>query len=257
MRRTILLTLWLLSDFALFIAAYVIAYFLRVGFLLSTDFPLDLYVRTVVIIAPLWLLVMGQLGIFRLTRVQSDKKNLSHILFACVMATALFTLAYYFLHNNFFSRLLLVYAGVLSLLLTTLWHLAYDQWQRQQLRKDPPAYPVLVIGINRETERIITLLEEKQSPLKPIGVLDAQGSPLKEIHGVPVLGKLNVLEEVIKTKRPTHLLQCSNLEHTINLISVSRQHRLTYMLLPSVFGAVGGQGEVIMVEGQPMLTTRE
>lgn len=257
MRRTFLLSLWLLSDFALFVASYVIAYFLRVGFLLSTDFPLNLYTQTVIIVAPLWLLVMGQLGIFRLTRVQSDKKNLSHILFACVMASALFTLAYYFLYNNFFSRLLLVYAGILNLLLTTLWHLAFDQWQRQQLRKDPPAYPVLVIGINRETERIMKLLEEKQSPLRPIGILDAQGSPLKEIRGIPVLGKLNVLEEVIKMNRPTHLLQCSNLEHTMNLISVCRSHSMTYMLLPSVLGAVGSQGEVVMVEGQAMLTTRE
>jgi FlaA1/EpsC-like NDP-sugar epimerase len=256
MRRLVLLTLWILTDAILFVGAYALAYFLRVGFIISTDFPLNLYLQTTLIIAPLWIIVMMQLGVFKLLRVQSDIKNLSHILFSCVLASALFTLTYYFLYTEFFSRLLLVYAGVLSLVLTTVWHLAFDQWQRRILRKNPPAYPVLLVGITRETEKLITLLQEKQSPLKPVAILEAHGTSQKEIHGIPVLGKLNKLEDVIKEKRPTHLIQCSNLEHTINLMSVCRQHGMTYMLLPSVLGVAGNTEEVIHLEGRAMLATR-
>lgn len=256
MRNRLLLTLWLLTDLALFIAAYILAYFLRIGFFISTDFPLDRYVQTVVIITPLWLFVLGGLGVFRLTRVQSERRNLLHILFACVMGSALFTLAYYFLHDRFFSRLLLVEAGALSLLFTVVWHLAFDQWRRTILRKNPPAFPVLIVGLNREAERVIRLLEEKKSPLKPVAILDAQGSSAKEVAGVPVLGKLNKLEDVIAELHPTHLLQCSDLEHSINLMSACRQHGLTYMLLPSVLGVVGGREEIITLEGQPLVTAR-
>lgn len=250
MRRPILLLCWLLTDTVLFIGAYVCAYFLRVGFIISTDFPLNLYLQTVLLIAPVWLLVMTELGIFRLLRVQSDRRNLLHILFGCVMASALFTLSYYFLHDRFFSRLLLVEAGVLNVVFTIVWHLAFDTWQRRILRRDPPAYPLLVIGTNREAERFIKRLNERQSPFKPIAVLDSAGSPLKEIAGVPVLGKFNVLEEVIKAKKPTHLVQCSNLEHTINLMSVCRSHGITYMLLPSVLGGTGGRESIQSIEGQ-------
>lgn len=253
MRRTLLLAAWLITDIVLFVGAYVCAYFLRVGFILSTDFPLNLFVEAVLVISPIWIAVMLGLGIFRLTRVQSSKRNILHLLFACIMGLSLFTLGYYFLFGQFFSRLLLVYAGAFSFVLTTIWHLAFDQWQRRILRKDPPSYPTLIVGINRETERFIRLLNDKQSPFKPIGVLDSQGSPLKEIAGVSVLGKLNMLEEVIRTKKPTHLVQCSNLEHTINLMSVARQHKMTYMLLPSVIGSVGHQS-MDVIEGQTMIT---
>lgn len=256
MRRLILLTLWILTDLILFVGAYALAYFLRVGLIISTDFPLNLYLQTTLIVAPLWLIVMAQLGVFRLLRVQSDLKNLSHIFFSCVLASALFTLAYYFLYTEFFSRLLLVYAGALSFILTTVWHLAFDQWQRRVLRKNPPAYPVLFVGITRETEKLIALLEEKQSPLRPVAILDAHGTSQTEIHGIPVLGKLNKLEDVIKEKRPTHLIHCSNLEHTINLMSVCRQHGMTYLLLPSILGVVGNTEEVIQLEGRAMLATR-
>lgn len=255
MRRTVLLIIWLVTDAALFIAAYAIGYVARVGFILSTDFPLEYYLRTVAVVAPLWVLAMAQLGIFRLTRVQSEQRNILHIFFACVLGSAMFTLAYYFLFDRFFSRLLLVYAGALSFGLTLVWHLAFDSWQRRILRKNPAAYPVLIVGLSREAEKLIRHFEERQCPLKPVAILDPQGSPLKEVAGVPVLGKLNKLEDVIKEKRPTHLIQCSSLEHTINLMSVCRQHGMTYMLLPSVLGVAGG-GEVVSVEGYPLLTAR-
>ncbi len=255
MRRTLLLVCWALTDVALFVAAYALAYFLRVGFIVSTDFPLNLYMQTVMLVAPLWLLVMVQLGIFRLTRLQTNQRNIAHILFACVMGSALFTLAYYFLHDRFFSRLLLVYAGGLNFVLTVVWHLAFDTWQRRMLRRNPPAYPMLLVGINREAENLIKLLEERQSPFKPVAILDSQGSSQKELHGVPVLGKLNKLEDVIRDKKPTHLVQCSNLEHTINLMSVCRQHGMIYMLLPSVLGAVVGASEII--EGKSFIVADE
>lgn len=253
MRRLILLTLWILTDLILFVGAYALAYFLRVGLIISTDFPLNLYLQTALIIAPVWILVMMQLGVFRLLRVQSDLKNLSYIFFSCILASALFTLTYYFLYTAFFSRLLLIYAGALSVILTTVWHLAFDQWQRRILRKNPPAYPVLLVGITREAEKLIALLEEKQSPLRPVAILDAHGTSQAEIQGIPVLGKLNKLEDVIKDKRPTHLIHCSNLEHTINLMSVCRQHGMTYLLLPSVLGVVGGREEIISLEGKAMV----
>lgn len=251
MRRTFLLLCWLATDIALFIAAYAIAYFLRVGFIVSTDFPLDKYMQTTLIVAPFWIGTMLELGIFRLTRIQGSRKNLTHILFSCILASALFTLTYYFLHNNFFSRLLLVYAGLISLGFAVVWHLAFDSWQRKVLRKNPAAYPVLIVGLNREAERLIDLLEDKQSPFKPVAILDGQGTSKAEVRGVPVLGKLNKLEEVIKTLKPSHLIQCSNLEHTINLMSVCRQHKMTYLLLPSVLGAVEGYGE--QIEGKSFI----
>lgn len=237
--------------------AYIAAYFLRVGLILSTDFPLQPYVQTTLLIAPIWILILAQLGVYKLIRIQSDQRNLLYILFSCVMGTALFTLAYYFIYEGFFSRLLLVYAGGLSFVFAVLWHLAFDQWQRRLLRKNPPSFPVLIIGTNREAERFVQLLEEKQSPLKPVAVIDPQGSSKKDLVSVPIVGKLNKLEETIQSFKPKYLVQCSNLEHTINLISVCRNHGMTYMLLPSVLGILGKNEEFITVEGQPLATIRE
>lgn len=258
MRRPALLIIWLISDAALFLAAYVIAYFLRVGFIVSTDFPLQLYVQSVVIVTPLWLLVLAELGVFRLLRIQSERRNILSMLFGAIIGSALFTLTYYFLHDRFFSRLLLVIAAILSFVLPMIWHMAFDQWRRKILRASPPVFPVLIIGVNRDAERFIHLLEERQSPLVPVGILDAQGA-CKEatIAGIPVVGRLHKLEDALRSLRPTHLVHCSNLEHSINLLSACRNHGITYMLLPSVLGIMGGKEEFVWIEGQPMAMVRE
>jgi len=246
------MTLWLATDAVLFIGAYSAAYFLRVGPILSTDFPLDRFLQIALLITPVWIMTMADLGVFRLIRSQTDPRTISYIFFSCVLASALFTLAYYFIHDRFFSRLLLVFAGGFSFFFALLWHVAFDAWQRRVLRKDPPAFPVLIIGANRDAENLVKLLDERQSPLKPVAILDAQGTSKKEIAGVPVLGKLNVLEETIKKVKPKYLVQCSTLEHTINLIGVCRNHEITYCLLPSVLGIFGGSEEFVRVEGQAM-----
>ncbi len=257
MRRIVLLSLWLTTDAVLFVGAYVAAYFLRVGFILSSDFPLNLYLQTVFIITPIWLLLLAEMGVFRLFRIQSERKTILHILFSAVMGSALFTLAYYFLHDRFFSRLLLIEAATLNAFFTLLWHLAFDQWQRIILRRSPPAYPLLIIGTNRDSARFIRLLTERRSPLVPVGILDPEGGHQKMVEGVPVLGKLNVLEETIRTLRPQYLLQSSHMEHTINLISVCRNHRMTYMLLPSVLGIIGNSEEFLRIEGEMLATVSE
>ena len=257
MRRTFLLCLWILTDAILYISAYVIAYILRVGFILSTNFPLDLYLQTVTLVTPAWLCILMEMGVFRLLRVQSDTRNILYLLFSAVMGSALFTLAYYFLHDRFFSRLLLIEAGVLSFFLPLIWHLAFDQWQRRILRKDPAAYPVLIIGTNRDAEGLIRRLNDRQSPLKPIGVMDANGSSKKEIAGVPFLGKFNVLEATIKKLKPAYLVQCSNLEHTMNLLSLCRNEGITYMLMPSVLGVMGSSEEFVNLEGVSLVQVHE
>ncbi len=253
MRRTILLLVWLTADLCLFIGAYLAAYLLRVGPINSTDYPLPPYVRTVLIIAPLWLAVMMTLRIYGLTRIQTSARNILHILFACAMGLAMFNLTHYFLTQLISSRLLLVIAGSMHTVTVVVWHLAFDQWQRRILRRSPPAYPMLIIGANREAERLIALTREKNSVFTPVAVLDSSGTQKADIDGVPVLGKLNKLEDVIRTKKITHLAQCADLEHTLNLLGACRQHGITYFLLPSVLGIVEGDEKTESLEGvQPV-----
>lgn len=255
-RYRILLIVWLLSDLLVFVASYALAYFLRVGWILSTDFPLKKYLLVTAAISPIWLLVLATTRTFGMTRKQSSIRNIAYIAYSCLVGTSLLTLVYYFTYATFFSRLLLLYAFAFSTLGTILWHICYRRFERAVLRCSPAAFPTLIVGVTRESRSLIAALNQPGSPLMPVAVLDGRGVKDTDIHGVPVRGKLNNLEEILDRCGITHLIQGSDMEQTINLLSACRNRGITFIVLPSVFGIVERDESVETLEGMPVTVVR-
>ncbi|MDD3897188.1 MAG: hypothetical protein PHU04_05145 [Candidatus Peribacteraceae bacterium] len=252
MRHKLMVALWLASDILLFLGTYALAYFLRVGWIFSTDFLFAPYLLIVCMVAPLWLLVLLSSRAFALTRRQQSLRNGAHILYAAVVGVALFALGYYFTFGLFFSRKLLLYALILNTGTTWLWHVLYEKVLRAGLRREPPVFRALVVGITRESRALIEELNRSQNPITPIAILDGRGVKDVEIHGVPVEGKLNRIEEIMREKEITHVIQCAELEQSLNLLSICRQFGAIYMLLPSVLGIVERDERVESLEGHPV-----
>lgn len=252
MRYTLLLSTWLLSDLILFVASYALAYFTRVGWIFSTDFPFDKFIWVTILVAPLWLIVLATTRTFALTRNQMTMRNAAYIAYSGLVGIALFTLAYYFRYETFFSRILLVYAFLFNAAGIWVWHVVFDRILRSLLRRTPAVFPTLIVGVTRESQELIRTLNRKKNPLKPVAILDGRGTKEEEIDGVPVHGKLNKLDDVLGGEKITHLIQCSDLEQSLNLLSACRQRGITYMLLPSVLGIIERDEKVESLEGHPV-----
>ena len=201
----------------------------------------------------MWLVVLMTTRTFHLTRNQWTLRNIAYISYAALVGLSLFSLVYYFQYTTFFSRLLLGYALFFSIVVMVIWHGVFQMIQRTLLRFDPPAFPTLIVGVTRESKELISTLNRKKNPLKPVAILDGSGAKETEIDGVPVLGKLNKLEEVLDQKKITHLIQCSDLEQSMNLLSACRQKGISYVLLPSVLGIVERDERVESLEGLPVI----
>ncbi len=247
MRRAIFILLWLLTDIAVFLGSYALAYFLRVGFILSSDFSFAQYMQIVLLVSPFWLLALITTRTFALLRKQRSLKTLLYIVYACTMGASLFALLYFFSYGLFFSRLLLLEALLLSIVCTWVWHLAFGYLTRHMMRRSA-TYPTLIIGATREAARLIQALKKNRSPLTPVVIIDPRTKE-KAVHGVPVAGRFHKLEEAMRTHKVTHVIQCSDLEQSLNVISLCRSRHITFMLLPSVLGIVEGDERVDILEG--------
>lgn len=255
-RRSSALIIWLAGDLLLFVGSYALAYFLRVGFIFSSEFPFMPFLTTALIIAPVWLATLIGTRTFALMRRQLSLRVGTYMGYAAVMSTAMFVLAYYFAYGVFFSRLLLVYAVVLTFILPWAWHVLWERVMRGWLRSGHPVYPTLIIGATREAAALIRTLERHKSPLKPVAILDGRGSSEKTLEGVPVEGKLNKLEETLQKHGITHLIQCSDLEQNLNLLSACRARGIVYLLLPSVLGIMERDERIDSLEGWPVTVVR-
>ena len=152
--------------------------------------------------------------------------------------------------------MLLALAFIFSVIFTWIWHLIMGGVSRIIMRRNPAVYPALIIGATREAGDLIHSLAQSQSPLKPVAILDGRGSAQKDLQGVPVLGKLDKLEETLRKNHITHLIQCSDLEQSINLLSACRSLGITYMLLPSVLGIIERDERIETLEGRPVTVVR-
>lgn len=256
MRYRLVTILWLASDLLLFVASYVLAYFVRLGWIFSSSFPIQPYLWMAIAVSPLWLFVLATTGTFRPTQSQSDRRQFFALFYANIVGSALFALGYFYVYNIFFSRLLLVEALLLSTAILRIWHLAYEGILRRSLRRDPATFPTLIVGVTRESERLVERLMTRRNPLKPVAVLDGRGTSKKHLAGVPVLGKLDKLETTLREHGITHLIQCSDLEQSLNLLSACRALNITYVLLPSVLGIVEHDERVESLEGMAVMVVR-
>src|SRR5438105_4245206 len=103
MRRLAILTFWLFADILVFVGGFALAYFWRVGWIFSSDFPFDRYIAVVAMVSPFTVLALLLTRTFSLTRSQASARNIGYIAYANVLGTALFSLAYYFVYGLFFS----------------------------------------------------------------------------------------------------------------------------------------------------------
>ena len=254
-RKTLLITAWIVCDLLLFLGCYVLAYFFRVGFIVSSDFPLTPYLGVVVLVSPLWLSVLTVTKTFSVMRDQTSLRNFLYIVYASLVGAAFFALAYYFIYGLFFSRALLLIAFSLSGIGAWIWHCIFMRIARHILRNNPPAFPTLIVGVTRESRALIRQLNKRKHPLLPVAILTNEAIGERTIEGVPVEGRLHKFEETLRTFRITHLIQASDLEQSLNLLSACRKEKITYILLPSVLGIVDRQAHAeTSIEGIPVVT---
>lgn len=246
-------TLQIVVDGLLILGAFALSYFLRIGFFFSTDFPFDQYMIIAGVTTPITLLFMFFARTYKLTQQVLSLRHMQRIAFVSIVNVATFMVLYYFTYQNFFSRLILVYIGLLTFLFVYFWHRIFRWILAKSSEREVGVYRTLVIGANRPAEALIKHLLETKSHIKPVAVIDAFGSGKKVIAGVPVVGKMNMFEKAIAEHQIDHIIQADHLEQTLNIINYALTNNIRYVMPPELLGVFQGHQMMEEIEGQPFV----
>lgn len=246
--------LTILLDYLLLLGAFVLAYFARVGFILSSDLPFQPYLYVSLLAAAAWVAALtiyrGYHPAVRFTR----PIHLIKVVVAGVSATAVFGLIFYFAQQALFSRLLLLYIFLFGTTVMTAFHLLMQWVERKLIKKGYGNVRLLIIGSNRGVKSFIRELKKNGSHYIPVAILDAYGSKQKEVSGVPVLGKLNILEKTIDEYQIDAIVQGDNVEQVVNIVNFCEKNHLDYYLLPYLLGMYQDNLKVKYLE-KPLITS--
>ncbi len=240
-------------DGLLVLAAFVASYFLRVGFLFSTDFPFDKYMVVAGLTTPITLVFMFFARAYKLTQQVHTLRHMQRIAFVAIENVAVFMVFYYFAYRHFFSRMILVYIFLLTFLFVYLWHRVFRWILQKSSEREIGVYRTLVIGANRPAEELIKQLIRTKSHIKPVAIIDASGTGKTIIAGVPVVGKMDLFERAIAQYQIDHILQTDHLEQTLNIINYALSNNLKYIMPPELLGIFQGHQTLEEIEGRPFL----
>lgn len=225
----------MLLDGVLLWGSFVLAYFLRVGFIFSTDVVFEPYALVSFFASGIWVLVLMLTRYYTIPPM-GPRKSLLVIALGGACATGFLLAAYFFNVGGFFSRLMNLYAfgfGVVALLITDGLFRAYAKKIKASKKY---THKTLIIGANRIAERIIQRVNKDPfAAYEFVGVLAPYGLH-KNIKGSKVLGKLNMFEDICKNEGVTAVIQCDGFEHTISIISYCDENNIQFQFVPSLRG---------------------
>ncbi len=236
--------------------AFLLAYFVRVGFLFSSDFPFSVFASLSVISTVAWSIFLMLVKYYRLPPRHGERAwfDVLLIFLGGAVAIGLLIVTYFFPREILFSRLLGVYAFVFASAWLLLTHSIFRQILASQKKKEKDVYRTLIVGANRVSEKIIQAIKtNKFAPYKIIGVIDPYGLA-KKVKGAQLLGKLNKLESVCEREKITALIQCDGFEHTLNLISFCEEKNIKFQFDPALRGIFEENLRIRDVAGVTMIS---
>ncbi len=227
----------IMLDVLLVWGMFLLAYFVRVNWIFSTDFPFELFALLSAIATLVWIGFLAFVKVYRLPPRSGMRYwyDIFLIVTGGIIAIGFLIISYFFPREILFSRLI----GVYALLFSSLWLFVSQHLFRILLgkaKKQGKGYKTLIIGANRVAEQFVSRVKSDSfAPFQIVGVIDPYGLE-KTFHAAPLLGKLDQLESVCAREKVTALVQCDAFEHTLSLVSFCEEKDIKFQFLPSLRG---------------------
>ena len=169
-------------------------------------------------------------------RYSIDKpyRNFNSNFVSCLIWITVFVLIYFYNRELFFSRLIPVYAFIISFVLLFINNLIFRKFYSIKTIRENYWKRTLIIWANQSAENLIKNLLKNGSIRQVIWIIDAYWTKKKEIMWIKVLWKMNKFEQVINKYNVDEIIQADNQEQTLNIVTFCENRWISYYLIPSL-----------------------
>ncbi|MCF7812726.1 hypothetical protein K9M59_04005 [Candidatus Gracilibacteria bacterium] len=236
--------------------AFCFAYFVRVGWVFSTDFPFQPFAWVSAFSTILWIGFLLLSKYYRIPPRSEERVGYDALLIGLggAIGIGFMIVTYFFRSELFFSRLLNIYALLFGTIFLLISQFVFRLILSARKKKHKDVYRALIVGANRVAEKLIHAIKhDAYAPYIVIGVIDPYGLA-KEIKDSRVIGKLDQLEPVCEKENITAIIQCDAFEHTMNLISFCEEKDIKFQFDPALRGIYEENLRIREVAGQTMIS---
>ena len=259
---------WVLNDIFLINIAFILAYWLRYDLQLfravdpAFNVPYRVYLPFAALFTLLLILVYRQQGIYRLRRQVSWFDEFYAILNGTAIGIVI-TIVFIFLYRSaFYSRLIFLYAGLLSAGILGLSRLLKVILLRRMRRQGIGTRKVLIVGAGEVGRTVMrAMVANPESGYNIVGFLD--DNPAKgetDIGRFKALGDISNLIDILEAQEIDEVIITLPWQYHRKIVSVMAQcerENVRGRIVPDLFQMTLSRMQVEEIAGVPMIGIKE
>ncbi|MFN8454311.1 MAG: undecaprenyl-phosphate glucose phosphotransferase [Anaerolineae bacterium] len=259
---------WAVLDIILINVAFVLAYWIRYDLQLfravdpAFAVTYDVYLPFVGLFTLLLLLVYRQQGVYQLRRHISWFDEFYPIVSGTATGTIILIVFIFLYQPAFYSRIIFIYAGLLSVALLGLSRLAKVMILRQLRRRGIGIERVLIIGAGEVARAVMRgVVANPEYGLQIIGFLD--DNPVRgetDIGRFKALGSIDNLPEVLREQAIDEVIITLPWQYHRRIVSIMAQcerFNIPTQIVPDLFQMTINRMHVEEIAGIPMIGIKE
>lgn len=248
-------------DIAMIIAGFVLAYYFRITLEVvpaASSIPLSQYLRYTVILVPIWVLLFALNGLYYL-RVSKSIYSVFYRVFSASSTAMLFLiLEIFFSKTNFFSRLILIFAWIFTIILISLGRAIVRAIQISFYRLGWGRRNTLLVGDNSTSASIAkTISSSPVAQYRLKGVINGHSN--KSEYNLKILGSIDDLEQVVEKYRIDEVVLTDfeiSRSKIIKIIQICSDHNVTFKYIPDLFSYMTLNVSSELIGSMPVMELR-
>lgn len=256
--QTLMIPVDLVLAFVAFVLAYILRYELQIFRpLLEVNYaPFAPYLPYAGIYL-VWLhLHYRGSGLYKVVRGRAWLEEVYTIINGVTNATLVLMAISFFFQPLVFSRLMMIYVAVITVILLAVARIVQRSIQARLRAKGIGIQRVLIIGAGETGQAVMrTILARKELGYHPVGYLDDNGQSV-DLGRIRGLGKIDALASVLQTEKVDVVmitLRWDQHDRILKMVDTCQKHGVDVRVVPDVFQLNMRQVQVENLDGIPLL----
>lgn len=244
-------------DIAMIILAFVLAYYVRIDLEVVpalSDIGLKNYLSYSLYLIPFWILLFALNGLYSLRSNTGFRQNFYKILNASSTAMLALVVGIFFSRSLFFSRLILGFSWIFSIITISLGRIVLSQIHSALFKYGIGLHNVILIGNNSASENVFKYYTEKPKlGFRVCGVLDEE-----KVHNsdLKILGKIEDFENIIKSYQIDEVILTDTRlpkSKILELIEISTDHNISFKYVPDILAILTSNVTTGLIGSMPVM----
>ncbi len=257
-------TCFLISDIIMIAGSFLLAYWLRVNLeirIIPSAINFEDYILYVVGITAIWILVFWITGLYHPQLIRLGTGGLYKIIGSSSFGATLIILYFFFSEDLPFSRLIIVYAIILSIFFVFGGRYTL-KWIRSIARKHGiDAKRLVIIGNGKQTVKVVNdLINSKvASGFEIVGIIsDLKNKQVITENNFKFLGSPKRLKKILDQTKPETLLFTAPKKSSdiLNLAEVCHKKAIEFRFIPDTPRLLAHYSVVTNIDGIPIFGVR-